>query len=241
MGFEAVLLFFLVLSPGLIADAIYRFVLWRPDPEEHLRLTRALLLSVVGLLLYLFVAEKLGVGLAKPLYLLPQWWETSWQVDLSSAGQILGPWTLHAVACVLVAALAALVMKWEKVDDLLRKATGQSTHKRAWDEFAAANHEQWVIVKLVDGRNYYGRLGVVSGDDDGDFVLWNPWPYDPEAETYERTGVEGMFVPADQVASVLVPMTGEDLEARRHTFGIYNLTTGERIDDRGRKGAEGKR
>lgn len=187
------------------------------------------------------MVEKLGVGLAKPLYLLPSWWDASWQLDLSSAGQILLPWTIHTAACVSVAALATWIMKRKVVDDLLRKVTGQSTHKRAWDEFAAANHKQWVIVKLVDGRNYYGKLGVVSGDDDGGFVLWNPWPYDPEAETYERTGAEGMFVPADQVASVIVPITGEDLEARRHTFGIYKLTTGERIDGQGREGADRER
>lgn len=235
MGLEAVLLFFLVLSPGLIADATYRFLLWRPDPEEHLRLTRALLLSVVGLLLYLFVVEKLDVGIAKPLYLLPSWWNTSWQVDLSSAGQILLPWTVHTAACIVIAAVATWIVKRKVVDDLLRKVTGQSTHKRAWDEFAAANHERWVIVKLVDGRDYYGRLGVVSGDDDGGFVLWNPYPFDPEAKTYEKTGAVGMFVPEDQVASVIVPMTGEDLRSRRDTFGTYKLTTGERID-----GQEGK-
>lgn len=238
MGLEAVLVFFLVLTPGVIADAVYRFVLWRPDPEEHLRLTRALLFSVVGLVLYLLVVETLNISGAKPLYLLPGWWSESWQVDSSSVSQIAIPWALHAGASLVVAFGVAKIMGWNKVDDLLREVMGQSMHKTAWDEFAAANHDDWIIVKLADERQYVGRLGVVSGDEDRDFVLWNPYPYDPEANTFEVTGTAGMFVPGDQVASVIVPMDADELEAHRVSFGVYNLKTGERVDGEGERGQQ---
>lgn len=51
MQIEGILVLLLLLAPGLIADAIYRFLLWRLNPLESVRFTRALLLSAAGILL----------------------------------------------------------------------------------------------------------------------------------------------------------------------------------------------
>jgi hypothetical protein len=57
MAIEALLVLLLLVSPGLIADGLYRFLLWRHDPGESARLVRSLLFSSVSLLVLLGLAD----------------------------------------------------------------------------------------------------------------------------------------------------------------------------------------
>ena len=240
MGIEAVLVLLLLVTPGLVADGAYRFVLWRPAPDDSIRFTRALVLSVAGLLLYLLLVQAGIPLLPPPRYLSREWWATSWSGDLQSAVDVAVPWALHSVSSLVVAGLAVLLMKRKWVASLVRFIAGQSLHRSAWQEFAAANHEKWVFVRLKDGRHYYAQLGVVSGDHSGSIVLWHPYPYDEESATYEVTGTHALYLPSDSVASVLVAAAPEELKKLEPRLGVYRLTTGEKVHDSGEQGPAGE-
>jgi hypothetical protein len=62
-GFLALLL---LIAPGLIADALYRFLLWRSDPDEHIRITRATLSSGVSLYVLLLLRGILPAHVPYP-------------------------------------------------------------------------------------------------------------------------------------------------------------------------------
>lgn len=78
MGVEAILVLLLVITPGLIADWAYRFLLWRPDPDETGRSTRGLIMSALGLLVLLFAADVSRGYVPAPPYLVSEWWSTQW-------------------------------------------------------------------------------------------------------------------------------------------------------------------
>jgi hypothetical protein len=229
MGVESILVLLLVLTPGLLADGLYRFLLWRPDPHEQTRLTRAILFSAAGLLLLLFVADLVPGTIQKPEYLVSTWWNTAWRGDLSSATDVAIPWLQHTFLACLLSLVAAAIIRWRWIADVLRSITGQSFHRNAWDEFAAANHKKWIFVRLTDGRHYYGELGVVSGDRKKDLVLWHPYPYREKDQTYEVTGARALFIPGEQVASILLAEERAGLAAIQDKLGVYSLITGERV------------
>jgi hypothetical protein len=131
-------------------------------------------------------------------------------------------------------------MKRKWVGSLVRRIAGQSLHRTAWDEFAAANHEAWVFVKLKDGRHYYAQLGIVSGDRSSSIVLWHPHPYDEQADTYEITGARALYVPGDSIASILVATPPDELKQLEPKLGVRRLTTGEKVDDRGESAVAGE-
>jgi hypothetical protein len=231
MAVEAVLVLLLLITPGIIGDALYRFFLRRPDPEQSIQITRALLLSAMGLVLALFLADVWSEVIPAPMYLAADWWATSWTTDFQSVAAVAYPWLVHSGATVVVAGAGILLMRRKFVGTFIQHVTGQSLHRNAWDEFAQANHRKWVFLKLVDGRHYYGELGIVSADRSRDLVLWHPYPYDEKRNVYERSGAFGLFVPGEQVASILVAQPPDTVAKMRPSFGVYSLT-GEKIDDR---------
>lgn len=137
----------------------------------------------------------------------------------------------HLASSTLITVTGVALMKCGWIDGLVRKIAGQSRHQSVWQEFAAANHKCWVFVKLVDGRHYYGELGVVSGKQSEGLLLWHPYPFDELNDIYEVTGARALFVPAEQLASVLIPERPDEVERLRPLFGTYNLSTRERVHE----------
>ncbi len=238
MGIESLLVLLLVLSPGVIADSFYRLILWRRvAPEEHLRLTRVTLFSAAGLLLAFSLAELIDPLSSLYSYLTSAWWD-SWEGGLHALATIAGGWLLHTAGASAAAATWAYLIGRRSVGEGVRKLLGQSMHHSAWAEFADTYVGDWVSIKLADGRHLYAQLGIISGDGSKDLLVWNPYPFDPDKNTFEVTGARGMFIPASQLVSVTVPEPKEALTEKRKRFGIYKLATGERIGGEGRSGIQ---
>lgn len=240
MGIEALVVLLLIVSPGFLADSLYRFLLWRPDPSEQIRISRGIALSGAGLVLALLAASIAPSVFPEFPYLVTSWWKNRWQGDYRSVGTLIVPFLSHVGFCIAVSGIGVALMKRDFVAKGIRRLTGQSLHRNAWDEFAAANFKQWVFVCLTDGREYFGELGVVSGDHTKDLVLWHPHPYRSLDQTYEIQGVRALFVPASQIASVKVPATGPELDVLQQYIGRYTLS-GAKVDDGRQKEVEQRR
>ena len=118
-------------------------------------------------------------------------------------------------------------MSREWVEKMIRKITGQSLHQNAWHEFSEKYLGDWVLVTLTDGRQFYGRLGIVSGDGSRDVVLWHPFPSDSEDEVYEITETGSALCPADRIAAIMV---SESLgSAGKGLLGRDEISTGELV------------
>jgi hypothetical protein len=156
-------------------------------------------------------------------------------VDANAANEIAIPWLLHTLIAVSGSLILVTLMRSHRVGATIQKLTRQSFHTGAWHEFSHRYFNRWVFVRLVDGRHYYGQLGIVSGDGNQDVVLWYPFPYSEDDETYERTGAEAAYFPAHHIASVMVAQVPKKMQTERMKFGVYNLVTGERIDGESRK------
>lgn len=230
VGIEAVLVLLLVVSPGLIADWIYRFILWRSDPEESERLTRAVLLSVLSLGVLLGVSTHFSLSVFYPQYLTPSWW-SEMGIPENMLLQAFFPWLSHVVLSIALAIVGVFLSTSRPVNWFLNKFLGKSAYEDSWQEFAIEHHGQWVFVKLTDGRHYYGELGIISGNRNLNIVLWNAYPYDENAGTYEITGCKCAFFPESQIASILVSKSPDEIKEISPYFGIYSLETGEKIDD----------
>jgi len=48
MALEAVLVLVFVLLPGVVADGVYRFLTWRPEPSDQGVLVRATAISFIA-------------------------------------------------------------------------------------------------------------------------------------------------------------------------------------------------
>ena len=73
-------------------------------------------------------------------------------------------------------------------------------------------------------------LGIASGDRKKDVVLYRPMPYDPARGTYEFAGNKAILIREDQMESVLITLTDQELTAVQDRLGLYRLSTGERLD-----------
>lgn len=230
MAFEAAVVLALLLVPGLLADGFYRFALWRADPEEHVRLTRAILFSAVGLAV-LATLSLIGVRISLPSYIAPDWWE-AFSEGQRPGGAVLSQWVGHTLASLLAAAVAVWLASRRFVAKAIMKLTSQSLFHNAWHEFAARYFRRWVFVRLADGREFYGRLGIVSGDETRDLVLWNPCLVDRRAGTYEIAGLESIYVPPGQLVTVTAARDQAEVRKQSALLGTYRLETGEKLHDR---------
>lgn len=231
MGLEALLVLLLFLAPGLLADAVYRFLLWRSDPEETIRLTRGVLFSAMGVVT-IFLLRAIGLNATVPAYLLPAWWHHLPDATDAIFAQVFESWSTHVLASLLFALVSVLVVSRPWLTTIVRWVTKQSLYDSAWHEFAQGHFEHTVKVRLVDGRELVGRLGVVSAHGNRDVVLWNPYPYqvDSAGEFVTVTGTKGAFIPESQIAEVSVSYPPEELEAKRQLFGKYDVRTGEKVN-----------
>jgi uncharacterized protein DUF6338 len=240
MGLEALIVLLFFLMPGLIADSIFRFALWRRDAGKDDRLIRGLYFSAAGLLLLLAGDLLPFITWDLPSYLFPAWWAVAGTADQSIVQTVLRSWGSHTLASIIVALGMIGVLSWNRTAALLRKFMKQSLYETAWQEFAERYFEKWVVVTTASGREFYGQLGTVSGRDDKDIVLLNPYPYEvlEAGEVISIGGTEAVFLPEDQIAQISVSYPGEEIETKRGLFGKYLLATSERYHDRRIKDTE---
>lgn len=231
MGLEAliVLLFFLV--PGLIADSLFRFLLWRRGTDKEDRILRGLYFSATGLLVLVAIGFIPLLDGDLPEYLFPAWWAAAETADQSIVRTVLRSWGAHTVASILVALLLVWILSRPRTAELLQKFVKQSLYETAWQEFAERYFERWVVVTTSAGHQYYGILGTVSGRDDKDIILHNPAAYeaDDAGEIIQVAGTEAVFIPADQIAEIAVSYPSDEIESKRELFGRIYLASGERV------------
>ena len=238
MALEAVLVLVFLLLPGVVADGVYRFLTWRPDPTDQGLLVRATAISFGSLFALLLLQRAFPTLFVVPPYLEPAWWRNDTFATGSVWGEALRGWLQHATVAFVGSVLAGFSIRSAKLTSIIQRFLGRSLYSSAWDEFAVASIGRWVLVTLSGGRVFYGVLGIASGDRSKDVVLHRPMPFDRRTGAYEFSGNKTIFIREDQVESVLVPLEERDLRLVRDRLGRYRLSTGERIDDQEGKGAE---
>jgi hypothetical protein len=229
VGLEALLILFFFVLPGLMADTVFRFLLWRPEPKEGATVARAILFSGAGLLTVW--AIRLLVDVSPPLYVFPSWWRAAAEGNEGPVGDIVRSWGVHTVAAIVVALLLTLLLSQAWAAKAIRKLTGQSLFDSAWQEFLEHCFGEYVLVRTTGGRSIYGQLGVVSGHGDRSIVIWNPADYErtKQGEVIEVTPTKALYLPESEIREVLVSYSKADIAAKGATFGRYYLATGEKL------------
>ncbi|MBI2073416.1 MAG: hypothetical protein HYT81_10380 [Gemmatimonadetes bacterium] len=230
MALEAVLVLVFVLLPGVVADAAYRFLTWRPEPTDQGVLVRATAISFAALFGLIILETTFPYLFSVPVYLRPDWWRRAAELPDLPWPVVLKSWLQHAVVAVSGAVALGMLVRWRPLTGVLRRVLGRSLYSSAWDEFAVQHIGRWVLVTLTDGRVFYGALAIASGDRRKDVVLYRPMPFNPDTGSYQFTGNKAIFVREDQVQSVLVPLDSSELAAVQDRLGVYRLSTGERVD-----------
>jgi hypothetical protein len=230
MALEAVLVLVFLLLPGIVADAAYRFVTWRPDPSDQGTFVRATAISFAALFGLVALDSLIPTVFEIPVYLQPGWWRSEAGARELPWADLAPGWLQHAAVALVGSLGVGLLVKSRQLAGLLRRMLGRSLYSSAWDEFAVQNIGRWVLVTLSGGRVFYGVLGIASGDRKKDVVLYRPMPYDADKGTYQFTGNKVIFIREDEVESVLVPLNPRELAEVRGRLGVYHLSTGERID-----------
>lgn len=230
MALEAVLVLVFVLLPGVVADGVYRFLTWRPDPSDQGALVRATAISFSALFGLLVLQTLLPGVFSVPAYLRPDWWRGATELQQLPWSEVLASWLQHAFIAIAGAVGVAMVVRWRRLTALLQRLLGRSLYSSAWDEFAVQHIGRWVLVTVSGGRVLYGMLGIASGDRKKDIVLHRPMPYDPETRTYQFTGNRTIFIREDQVENVVVPLDAAELAKVRDRLGLYHLSTGQKVD-----------
>ena len=165
-----------------------------------------------------------------PVYLQPQWWTQPAGLPALPWSEVARGWLQHAGVALVGALGVGLLVRLRSLTGILQRLLGRSLYSSAWDEFAVQHIGRWVVVTLSGGRAFYGMLGIASGDRKKDVVLYRPMPYDAARGTYEFAGNKAIFIREDQVESVLIPLTDQELTAVQDRLGVYRLSTGERLD-----------
>ena len=167
---------------------------------------------------------------AVPIYLRPDWWRGATALTDLPWSEVLTSWLQHALVAVGGAVGLGLLVKWPRLTGVIQRMLGRSLYSSAWDAFAVQHIGRWVLVTLVDGRVFYGALGIASGDRMKDVVLRRPMPFDPGTGNYQFAGNKAIFIREDQIQNVLVPLDATELAAVQDRLGVYHLSTGERVD-----------
>ena len=233
MALEAVLVLVFVLLPGMVADGVYRFLTWRPEPTDQGVLVRATAISFGALFGLLVFETALPSVFSVPIYLRPDWWRSAAAFPDLPWPAVVRSWLQHALVAVGGAVGLSMLVRWRPLTGVLQRVLGRSLYSSAWDEFAVQHIGRWVLVTLVDGRVFYGALGIASGDRKKDVVLYRPMPFNPDSGNYQFTGNKAIFVREDQIQNVLVPLDVTELAAVQDRLGVYHLSTGERVDAQG--------
>lgn len=236
MALEAVLVLVFLLSPGVVADAAYRFLAWRPDPSDQSLLVRATVISAVSMFALVAMASIFPSRIQTPPYIDPSWWRSP--ESTVPWTRVIGGWALHTAVAVAGMGLVWAIVRARRTARVARALLKRSLWSSAWDEFAAENVGRWVVARTKSGEEFYGFLGTASGDRKKDVVLYRPAPYNQKTGVYEITGNKAIFIPEDQVERILVPLIDKELEEARPTFGLYEMKTGERTHEQESDGHE---
>lgn len=231
--------------PGILGNAIFSRLLgtdWRE--RESAAIARVVAFSVFGLALYAWASAWLPIP--PPSHVLPG----TYAADKLSAARIAdlaGAYIGHSVASGITGALAALGTV------ILSRLTGRSTHPAAWDEFVARHtRERWVVIALVSGEAYCGKIETVDASIDAaqrDLLLSEPALYDAEREEYVVSGYRHLFIRAaliDSVASVrdesidqkLTTVVGESLFLGESNGKGQRVESGTETDIEGQSRAD---
>jgi hypothetical protein len=237
MGLDAILVLFFFLLPGMIADACFRFLLWRPETKGESRAVRAAVFSAGGLFVLFLVGTLVTIippEFTVPVYLFPEWWSATRAADIALLGQTFRSWGIHVAASLLLCLVLVWALSWKFTAKLIRLISRQSLFETAWAEFAYRFHGKWVLVRTRGGRQHYGELGI-AGQGDRSIVLWNPAEYgvvDGE-EVIEVSGRWGVYLPESEIAELIVSHSQAERAANAAAMGRYSLNTGERHGDQG--------
>lgn len=202
-----IVLLAIAMAPGVPGELFYSNLTGRDWRENRLyHVTRVVLISIIGLVLYILVANCFGWSF--PLYVMPSTFNEGLtkQATAVMATAYLG----HLVSASGVGVLSGLgYRRWIS-------ATGGTIEPFAWDDLLNEHVEgRWVVVDLIGDRAYAGI--IETGDDyvpadQRDILLKEPALYrDGESgEGYYTLEYQHLYLPANLIESVAVVHEEDD-------------------------------
>jgi hypothetical protein len=194
----ALLIAIFAVLPGVPGEKAYRSLVgvdWREDKWQ--RTLRLLTFSIIGLALYVAVAQVLH-GPA-PAYVTPSVLQS---LNASQIGGVAVAFLGHVVASAAVGVLAAFSSR------MLARLVSRTAYSSAWDHFVNACVKlHWVTIGLSNGEVYLGYIDVADmsvAATERDIILREPARYDVATGQYRAMEYQSMFLPGPLVCSVAV-------------------------------------
>lgn len=193
---------------------------WRQNYSE--RLVPIVLISLAGLIVYIFAASKFQ--LPSPVYLFPSTFQAENFNETSLptiATAVLGHFLCSILIVLSVIGCLKLSNKW----------LPNSPHPAAWDEFVRSlMPKRWVLVALSNGDVYIGSVKAVDtsvNQKERDLVLSEPAVYDESAKKYIATPYQYIFLAAELVYFVGA-LSDSDIDKRLTEIGEPIFVGGNR-------------
>lgn len=236
---KGALIFVLGVIPGVPGESLYSLIVGINQRQSHLRrVTRTLLISAMGLILYVLVGDFLAsVGIrafTRPFHVMP----SSFQESLGSGDVSVLAWAY--VGHILFSTIAGGIVAggWHKLAQML---DGQS-YPSAWNALIETNTKnRWVVVNGTDGRSYAGIIDTADTDvqrENRGLLLREPARHDPERGGFVATRFQYKFLPAELIRSIdVLAKPTEDERATQAGQKVFSLTdsrvtwSSEKTDD----------
>lgn len=198
---KGALIFVLGVIPGVPGETLYSLIVSINQHENRLRrVTRTLVISAMGLILYVIVGDLLSyIGIeafTEPLHVMP----SSFQGSSGDVSLLAWAYVGHVLFSTIVGAVVA--GGWHKTAKML---DGHS-YPSAWDALVETHKEKrWVVVNLTNGTSYAGIIDTANTDvhrNNRDLLLREPARHDPERGAFFATRFQYKFLPADLIRSI---------------------------------------
>lgn len=225
---KGIFLFIFGLIPGVPGETIYSKKVGLSWRENKLRrVTRTLVISICGLILYILTGELLAYGigtevLIEPIHVMPSRLEgglgevDATQVALAYLGHVLFS----------TAAGVSIAYSWDAVAEQI---SGHS-YPSAWESLVNKHSRNgWVIVTLQNGDSYAGMIETADNNvhrENRDVLLKEPAQHNPEIGGFVVIRHQYLFLPAELIRSVSVLHDPEEDGSRVTTVGETILDDG---------------
>lgn len=210
----------IALIPGVPGEFIYTQLTGLDWREEQLRrVIRIVLVSVVGLILYVLLDDLLGgiwspLDLPDPKYVMP----AHLGMKMTRAALSHMAWAFIGHVLLATGVGWGLARGWEWAAERLET----TKHPSAWDDLVNEHApKHWVVITLTDETTWAGKIETADENvpaEERDLLLEEPARYDPEEDTFITEPYQHLFVPAALVATVAV-LYDSDQDARVSDIG----------------------